>query len=333
VVVIFGGIAGVGYKYYHEYQKRHASYTGSGFGSVTVIVKPGDTPDSIAPELLRLQVIESVDPWAAYVANKSGLQPGEFKLHKHMSPQAAWALLISPKSKVNSTVTIPDGLRVSAILPLLAKDSGIPLSMFEAASKDTAVLGLPSWANGNLEGFLYPDTYDIVPGQTTALQILQDAVHEFNVVTTQQLNLASAAQTAEFTELQVITEASLLEAEVGPTYYADVARVIDNRLNMSPPMDLQLDSTIAYATGDYSYNFTQSQLNVNSPYNTFLNPGLPPGPIDSPDSAAIEAVLHPASSSNDWLYFVTINKSGTTEFTDSNAEFQALSAEAKANGV
>jgi UPF0755 protein len=333
VIVIFLGIAGVGYKYYSEYQQRHSSYTGSGFGTVKITVKPGDTPDSIAGELLKLQVIKSIDPWAAYVANKTGLQPGEYKLHEHMSPAAAWALLVNPKDRVSSTVTIPPGLRVSKILPLLAKDSGIPLSQFNTAiSKDVAQLGLPSWANGNPEGFLFPDTYDITPGSTTALQILQMAVKQFNIETT-QINLAAAANKAQFTELQVITEASLLEAEVGPTYFADVARVIDNRLNMSPQMDLQLDSTIAYATDDYSYNFTQAQLDVNSPYNTFTNAGLPPGPIDSPDLQAIDAVLAPAASSNDWLYFVTINKSGTTEFTDSNSVFQQLSAEAKANGV
>jgi UPF0755 protein len=330
VLVIIGGIGSVGYHYYTAYKSRHASYTGSGFGTVDVFVKSGDTPDSIAGQLFSKHVIESIDPWAAYVANKSGLQPGEFKLHEHMSPAAAWALLISPKSKVNSTVTIPDGLPLSKILPLLAKGSGLPLSQFESASKDIAALGLPSFANGSLEGFLYPDTYDIVPGSTTALQILQDAVSQFNKEVT-SLNLAAAAQQAQFTELQVITEASLLEAEVGPQYYADVARVIDNRLNLG--MDLQLDSTVAYATGDYNYNFTESQLQVNSPYNTFIHSDLPPGPIDAPDAAAIQAVLSPAPSSDDWLYFVTVNKAGLTEFTDSNSQFQTWSQEAKQNGV
>ncbi|MGH3302788.1 MAG: endolytic transglycosylase MltG [Streptosporangiaceae bacterium] len=332
VLVIIAGVAGVGYHFYSEYKSRHASYTGSGFGSVTVIVKSGDTPDLIGPQLLRLHVIESIDPWDAYVVNKSGLQPGEFKLHEHMSPAAAWALLTNPKVKVNSTVTIPDGLVSAKILPLLAKKSGIPISQFETAFKDTAALGLPAYANGSAEGYLYPDTYDIVPGSTTALQILQAAVHQFTVEAG-SLNLVAAAQAAQFTPAQVITEASLLEAEVGPQYYADVARVIDNRLNQSPPWDLQLDSTIAYATGDYSYNFTVSQLHVNSPYNTFTNAGLPPGPIDSPDAAAIQAVLHPAPSSNNWLYFVTINKSGTTDFTNSSAQFQTWSNEAKQNGV
>jgi UPF0755 protein len=328
VVIIFGGIAGVGYHYYNEYKQRHASYKGTGFGKVTVIVKTGDTPDSIAPELLRLHVIAAIDPWAAYVANKSGLQPGEFKLHEHMSPAAAWSMLMSPKDKVSFTVTIPDGLREAAILPKLATESHIPLSQFETAIKDTSALGLPSWANGNPEGFLYPDTYDIEPGVTSALKILQDAVAEFNTQVT-SLNLAAASQQAQFTELQVVTEASLLEAEVGPQYFADVARVIDNRLNQG--MDLQLDSTVAYATGKYIYDLSASDLQVNSPYNTFIHSDLPPGPIDSPDAAAIEAVLHPAPG--DWLYFVTVNKSGLTEFTNSNAQFQTWSAEAKANGV
>ncbi len=328
VLAIVLGIAYTGYHFYSEYQARHASYTGSGFGSVTVIVKPGDTPDLIAPELLRLHVIEAIDPWAAYVQDKIGLQPGEFKLHEHMSPAAAWAMLTNPKSRVNSTVTIPDGLRVSKILPLLASKSGIPLSKFESAIKDTAALGLPAWANGNPEGFLYPDTYDIVPGSTTALQILQDAVHQFNVVVT-QLNLAVAAPRVQFTEMQVLTEASLLEAEVQPQYYGQVARVIDNRLNLG--MDLGLDSTVAYATGKYIYNLSSSDLQVNSPYNTFIHSNLPPGPIDSPDQAAIEAVLHPAQGN--WVYFVTVNKSGLTEFTASNSQFQTWSNEARQNGV
>jgi UPF0755 protein len=264
------------------------------------------------------------------VANKSGLQPGEFTLHKHMSPAAAWALLVNPKSRVASKVTIPDGMRYSKILPLLAKESGLPISQFNSAIKDTAALGLPAYAGGNPEGFLYPDTYDITPGQTTALKILQEAVHQFYVEAT-SLNLTTAAQAAHFTVLQVVTEASLLEAEVGPQYYADVARVIDNRLNQG--MDLQLDSTVAYVTGKYIYGLSASDLQVNSLYNTFIHSDLPPGPIDSPDAAAIEAVLHPAPNTNTWVYFVTVNKAGLTEFTDSNAQFQAWSQEAKQNGV
>ena len=106
----------------------------------------------------------------------------------------------------------------------------------------------------------------------------------------------------------MIIEASLLEAEVPPQYYAKVARVIDNRLNQCPPWDLGLDSTVAYAVNKYIYNLTQSDLNVELAVQHDQAPGLPPGPIDSPDAAAIQAVLHPAHG--DWLYFVTVNKQG-----------------------
>ncbi len=330
LIVILGVVGGGGYYAYSWYAKRHASYTGTGSGSVTVVVKQGATGDSLAPELVKLGVVGSVDSFAAYVQNKTGLQPGEYRLHLHMGDAQAWAMLTNPKNAIESKVTIPDGVRYSKFLPELAKESGIPLSKFQAAIKDTAALGLPAYAHGNPEGFLFPDTYDVVPGTTTALQILQTAVKQFKIEAG-QLNLAAAAQKAEFSEADVIIEASLLEAEVGPQYYKDVARVIDNRLNLD--MNLNLDSTVAYATGKYIYDLTSSDLNVNSPYNTFKHLNLPPGPIDSPDVAAIEAVLHPAPQSDNWIYFVTVNKKGLTLFTDSQTQFDQWSAEAQKNGL
>ena len=333
VVVLLGGLGLTGYHFYSQYKNAHKSYSGAGTGSVEVVVQPGATAVSIAPELVRRGVIAAVDPFVAYVntsKNPTGLQPGEFELHKQMGNPQAWAMLTDSKNRVNSTVTIPDGLRYSKILPLLAKKSHLPLSDFQTAIKETSKLGLPSWASGNPEGFLYPDTYDVVPGSTTALEILQMAVHQFNVEIG-QVNLAATAQKDQFTELQVITEASLLEGEVGPKYYADVARTIDNRLKIG--MKLQLDSTVAYATGHYTYNLSAKDRQFPSPYNTFLHADLPPGPIDSPSLAAIKAVLHPASSSNDWTYFITVNKSGLTEFTNSYTQFVNWSNEAKQNGV
>jgi UPF0755 protein len=333
VVVLVAGLGLVGYHFYSQYKAAHASYTGNGYGTVTFTVPAGATAVSIAPDLKSRGVIAAVDPFVSYVdgsKNPTGLQPGLFKLHLHMGNAQAWAMLTDSKNRVNSTVTIPDGLRYSKILPLLAKESHLPLSDFQAAIKETAKLGLPAWANGNPEGFLYPATYDIVPGSTTALGILQTAAHQFNLEIA-QANLSAMARQDQFTELQVITGASLLEGEVGPKYYADVARAIDNRLKIGMP--LQLDSTISYATGDYGFNLSQSELNVNSPYNTFLHTDLPPGPINSPGLAAITAFLHPASSSNDWTYFCTVNKSGLTYFTNSKSQFDIWSNLAKKNGV
>jgi uncharacterized YceG family protein len=337
VVVFLAAIAGGGVYAYKLYSKRHADWTGSkGFGTVVVDVKPDEIACSAAMEntVVNDGVVASAEAFcdaAKAAGNSAALQPGSYRLHKHMGAALAWKLLMSPQSRVQQGVTVPDGLPDSKIITLLAKGTGVALSQFQAALKDTSALGLPSWAQGNPEGFLYPDTYDFQPGES-ALSMLKAMVGEFNTEVA-SLNLAHAAKVAQFTEYQIITEASLLEGEVGPTYFADVARVIDNRLNQSMP--LELDSTIAFATGDYSFNLSESQLHVRSPYNTFTHPGLPPGPIDSPDVPAIEAVLHPndSATARTWLYFITVNKSGKTLFTASQSQFDSWQALAQKNGV
>jgi UPF0755 protein len=223
-------------------------------------------------------------------------------------------------------------MRETDILPLLAQKTGIPLSQFQAAINNTAALGLPAYAQGKAEGYLYPDTYDLAPGET-ALKLLQTMVAQFNSEVT-SIHLVAAANQAQFTPAQIITGASLLEAEVSSKYYADAARVIDNRLNQGMP--LGLDATVAYELGVHTDKLTTSQLNAPNPYNTRVNKGLPPGPIDSPDVTAIEAFLHPAphsSTTNAWLYFVTVDKTGTTYFTGSYSQFLNWQALAKKNGV
>ncbi|HXB46982.1 MAG TPA: endolytic transglycosylase MltG [Streptosporangiaceae bacterium] len=337
VIIFLVAVAGGGVYAYHWYSKRHADWVGSkGYGSVTVQVKPGEIACSLALEntMVSEGVVASGTAFcdAAKTAGTSAsLEPGSFRLKKHMGALLAWNLLVSPKSRLQQTVAVPDGLRASKILAILAKGTGISLTKFQAAFKDTSALGLPSWAHGSAEGFLYPATYPIQPG-TSAADILKMMVSKFNSEVA-SLNLAAEARRVGFTELHVITEASLLEGEVGsvPKYFPDVARVIDNRLNQVPPMKLQLDSTVAYATGHYIYNLSQSDQNVKSPYNTFKHSGLPPGPIDSPDAAAIQAVLHPNDSQNarTWLYFVTVNKAGKTDFTASYSTFLTWSAEAQ----
>ena len=121
--------------------------------------------------------------------------------------------------------------------------------------------------------------------------MLQAMVARFNQEAA-TIDLPAAAQAAHLTPGQVITVASIMEAEAGnPKYYRQVAEVIYNRLNLG--MKLGLDSTVNYALHRFGVHLTVSQLHVNSPYNTFIHTGLPPGPIDSPGDAAIEAALHP----------------------------------------
>jgi len=336
VIIIFLAVVVAGGAYgYKWYAKRHADWKGPGYGSVLVQVMPGAIACGPTMEntLVSKGVVASGTAFcdaAKSAKNSASLEPGYFRLHKHMSASAAWALITSPKSRVQTTVAIPDGLRASKIIAILASKTGIPVSQFQSVLKnDVSQLGLPSWAKGNYEGFLYPATYPIQPG-TSALDILKTMVGKFNSEIA-SLNLAAKAKAVNLPEYHVIIEASLLEGEVGPQYYGKVARVIDNRLNQH--WYLGLDSTVAFALNKYIYNLSQRDLNTPSLYNTTKHYGLPPGPIDSPDAAAIEAVLHPAPDSFTDMYFVTVNKAGKTMFTSDQAQFTTWSHEAVRNGV
>jgi UPF0755 protein len=325
IVVILAIVVAIGGYVLHVYQKRHADYVGAGTGTVNFQVKSGDGPDALAPRLVKAGVIAAAEPFEAAAKASShvnDLVPGLFRLRKHMNAGQAWALLINPKSIIQTTVTIPDGMRKTSVIAKLAQDTKKPLSQFQHALADTSALGLPSYANKNPEGYLFPATYNFAPG-TRPLQMLQTMVKAFKQEVS-SLNLPAAAKHAEFTEGQVITQASILEAEAGPSDYGKVARTLDNRLRINMP--LQVDSTELFALNITGFSLTQKQLAVKSPYNTFLHQGLPPGPIDSPGAKAIYAVLHPPHGN--WLYFITVDpKTGLTKFTNSKTQFDKWSAE------
>jgi UPF0755 protein len=327
-LVLLVALGAGGYKIYRHFQSP--DFTGPGFGEVTVQVPSGASAFSLAPALVKLGVVASTSSFISAAKDSTstaGLEPGFFRLRHHMNSALAYALLVNPASRIQSVVTIPEGLRETQILATLEARTGTSASAFTKALKDISALGLPSYANGNPEGFLFPATYNFNPG-TSALSMLQTMVARFNQEAA-SINLPAAANTAKLTPNQVITVASILEAEAGsPQYYADVAEVIYNRLNQG--MFLGLDSTVNYALHRFGVSLTNAQLQVNSPYNTFIHLGLPPGPIDSPGNAAIQAALHPAHGP--LLYFVTVNiKTGLTKFATTSAGFQQLENECDAN--
>jgi UPF0755 protein len=330
-VIVGGGLTG-GLYIYHKYQARYhpADYVGQGTGDVTVQVPSGATAFSLAPELLQLGVIASERAFtnAAENAtstsgtNNTGLEAGYFQLHHHMQASLAYAALVNPKNRVQTTVTIPEGKRVSQILTILAAHTKIPLSQFEAAAKQTSKLGLPSYAGttvklpsavkyGQLEGYLFPATYAVIPHET-ALQILQAMVQRYNVEA-QSLNIVQAAKTVGLTPSQLIIEASMVQAEAGVN--ADMpkmARVIINRKARGMPDGFS--SVDFYGLGKYGINLTNSaEAQASGPYDNTQKVGLPPTPIDNPGDAAIKAVLHPASGP--WLYFVTTAVGKPTKFS------------------
>jgi UPF0755 protein len=220
-------------------------------------------------------------------------------------------------------VTIPEGERTSQVLQLLAKKTNIPLSEFQtAATKDFSKLGLPSYAGtkvklsskvpyGQVEGFLFPDTYPITPHET-ALQILQAMVKQY-VAESLQLNLTQAAGAAHLTTGQVIIEASMVQAEAGSNAeMPDVASVFDNR--KAAGMAQGSDAVVGYGIGEFLLNIPNG-LNPASagPYDNTQVPGFPPTPIDNPGVAAINAVLHPAQTN--FLYFLAQGPGKPTTFS------------------
>ena len=330
-LIIILALAGGAFYVYRAYQAKYhpPDFTGQGTTTVTVHVPVGATPTSLAPVLYHLGVVASTRAFilAAKANTSAELEPGYFTLHKDMNAALAWKQLINPKDQIQSKITIPEGLRVSNVLFTLAKaDPAITHADYARAIKEVAALGLPAYAGGNPQGYLFPDTYSIPP-HTTAIAVLKQMVAQFKVEAG-IVNLSAAAKTAEVSQSHIIIVASLVEAEGGnPADYPKIARVIYNRLNAG--MKLQLDSTVLFGLGKYGIQATDQELQSKSPYNTYLHAGLPPGPIDNPGDAAIRAALHPAPGP--WLYFVTVNpKTGLTKFTSSAAQFAQFQAELRA---
>jgi len=331
LVILIPVAIGGSYVYSLYRSKYHpADYSGPGTGYLVVQVPSGASPTSLGPELTRLGVVASARAFvlaAEHSSNPSGLLPGFYGMHLHMQASLAYALLLNQKNLVQVTVTIPEGWRLSQIVAYLGAKSGIPASAYEAILKNPAQLHLPAYANGRPEGYLFPATYEIVPHET-ALGVLTGMVQRFEQEAA-QVNLPAAAKQVNLTEGQVITMASLVQAEGGRiSDYPKIARVIYNRLEQGIP--LQLDSTVLYGLNTYGIIASDQQLASSSPYNTYKHKGLTPGPIDSPGAAAIRAVLHPAAGN--WIYFVTVNpKTGLTLFTASEAQFEQYRAELEHN--
>jgi UPF0755 protein len=247
-------------------------------------------------------------------------------MRKQMKASDALGILVDPHNLVQSAVTIPEGYRVDDIVAALSKKTGIAQSRFEAALAKPGQLGLPSYAHGKAEGYLFPATYDFAP-KTTPTQMLAAMVTRWKQALGDN-DLETGAQALGYTPEQVMTVASLVQAEGRtPADMAKIARVIYNRVEHPTEQGtggrLQIDATVDYGLGrPLTVGLTQEEReSTDSAYNTYVHAGLPPGPIGSPGDDAIEAALHPAEG--DWYFYVTVNlRTGETKFAETYAEFQ-----------
>lgn len=295
-------------------------YTGEGTGEVTIEVPAGAAGGQIAEILAEKDVVASASAFNAALAaepRSSSIQPGNYRMANQMSAQAALERLLDGSFRQIDGVTVREGLWVDETFALLAEATGHKVADYEAV--DPATLDLPEAADGELEGFLYPSTYEF-PEDATPQEQLQ------TMVDTGKQKYAELGLTDGPELRETIIKASIVQGEVAfPEDMPKVATVMENRLKPNPETNgyLQMDSTIHFIDQQRGLaGTTDKQRESQDRHNTYAFPGLPSGPIDSPGEAAIKAVLEPEPG--DWMYFVTVNPdTGETAFADNLADHNA----------
>jgi UPF0755 protein len=302
-------------------------YPGPGNAKVTVAIPPGSSLDVIGGILVDADVVKSTKAWSQAVRSEDraqSVQAGSYLLKTQMRAIDALRLLINPgSSRIRSRFTVPEGLRLSAQVDVLAKSTKIKKENFQTALKRPKSLGLPKYARNRPEGFLFPDTYELT-AESTAISTIQQMVTQYKTVA-REIQLESSAKKLKKTPYQVLTVASIIEKEVNrEEYRAKVARVIYNRL--AKDMKLEMDSTVTYAENLKGTTTTAKDRKSRSPFNTYRYKGLPPGPISAPGKAAMQAAAQPETGK--WLFFVTVNlETGETKFANTKAEHDQNVAE------
>jgi UPF0755 protein len=272
---------------------------------------------------------------AAAEPGSSGIQVGVYELAEEMKAADALEVLMDPANQVKTTVTVPEGLRVDDIVATLAENTEFGEEQWRKALEQPEKIGLPDYAGGNAEGYLFPATYEITPGMKP-VDVLKAMVDRWRQAA-ESAGLEERAAELGRTPAELMVIASLVEAEGRGDDMPKIARVIYNRLD--GPGDkggtyglLQIDATVNYALdrkGIIAVTTDEIESVADSPYNTYKQPGLPPTPIEAPGEEAIAAAANPVDGP--WYYYVTVDlKTGETKFTESYDEFLQFKAEYQA---
>ncbi len=286
-------------------------------GAAPVVINAGATGADMATTLTDAGIVATRDAFLdAYAANPdaASIQPGTYQLLLEMKASDAVIALLDPKNRVSMKVTIPEGYTAAQIYDRVQEVTLIPVDQLKAAAADPAAIGLPAEAGGNVEGWLYPSTYQIEPG-TDAAGVLRQMVAK----TVEVLTAKGVAQDQWET---VLNKASLVEREARhDPDRPKMAQAIQNRLDRG--MILQIDAAVAYGLGIPGTQLTTEMLrDPSNAYNTYKHTGLPPTPIASPGEKSIDAVLAPEPGP--WIFWVAINlDTGETRFAETLEEHEA----------
>lgn len=294
-----------------------------GSKQVTITVEAGSGTAQIAEVLKENGIIRH--PFWFRVASKLGghdgsYQKGDFAFNKNAGYKTVFTGLKSPLY-VSVRVTIPEGFEFRQIADRLEEEGLIDKErFFEVAEKTDFdywfLKGLPKREN-RLEGYLFPDTYMFKKGDTEE-NIINMMLARFDQIYTDKYR--ERAKALSMTDDEIIVLASVIEREaMGDADRDKVAGVFHNRLKSEQYPYLQSCATVQYILKERKTVLSVADTKIDSPYNTYQNPGLPAGPIASPGKASIEAALYPAKT--DYLFFV-LDSTGVHRFAKTYAEHQ-----------
>lgn len=293
--------------------------TSTSASKAEILIEDGDTGVKISQKLYDAGVIKAAKVFYKIALNQkraNSISPGIHEIDLKISAQAALEQLLDP-ARNRGVFRFNEGLRKIEILDLLVK-SKLVVGQLSPTIKPADI-----FKTNNLEGFLFPANYSFAPATTTDQAIMQ-MLERFNL----------AAKTSKidqgygkFSPFDLVTIASIVQAEGDVQDFTKIAQVIYNRLKIGMP--LQMNTTIEYAANlRGKIRLPYKQLEINSRYNTYKYQGLPPGPIGNPGQAALEAAVNPQIG--DWLYFITV-KPQETRFTKSITEFNIWADEFRKN--
>ena len=366
VLALLGAGLYVGFRIWRHDADVHPDFAGTGDTEVIVRVQSADSLDDIAQTLVDNQVIADAKTFVEVTkgdAELAALQPGYYKVRQHASSAAAADALVDEDNRVGrvdlipghqladvtakdakgNTTTVPgyiSQITEAACVPLNGKSDCFTADELWKVAENTlpSALGVVDWAESDianapdrsrrLEGMILPGTYD-VPPNSGPTETLEAVVSASSAMWNSSEIVADAKQVGQ-TPYQVAVIASIVQREAGVAGdMPRVARVIYNRLARGMP--LQMDSTVNYALNQAQISTSAADRANPSPYNTYVHKGLPPTPISSPGTAALDAAVNPAQGG--WLYFVAVDLKGNSCFSITDAEHAACVALARKNGV
>ena len=280
--------------------------------NVSISIPTGATGAEIAQLLKIAGVVASAESFfRAAVANPkaSSIAPGTHSLSLKISGKTALEQLLDPK-RITDLIKITEGAWNSEVFAQMVATKNWSANPAQSAKKVVLPEGITA-----LEGVLFPAQYSFAEG-TSQVAALQSMVNRFNGAIS-AIDFVDPA--GKLNKQQLVTLASLVQAEGDTKDFAQISRVIRNRLAIGMP--LQLDSTVHYLKNTRGQIFLSNKsTKLKSPYNTYQNYGVPPAPIGNPGLAALKATIAPAEG--DWLFFITVAP-GDTRFTKSFSEFNS----------